>query len=1109
MAKQLLEINKFFNGTVTTPDSTDTPEESASYSLNIDAVIKDGSLQSIPQNRIKYIYDTSGTAGGLDVDIDKISLIRSDDKVDAVYWDDDSKRIHFISNIDKNATLGSADYVGQIATTTTKLDEYSDFKKDTSNTGVAVNNTVELKDVAMESHSKEIHMGLGMNESPKWIGYTNHKQFGTKLSDPIIENAEVRYPSSVPFLAKTVTVGGATYGISEGDSRIWKINTSTGAFISSSDEGTFQNLQSICSDGTNLYVLDRQTTSTYTGVIIKVATDALSTKVKIIGLPVTYPGPSGSQYSDIEYTSTGTKIWVAAHLDAGSTSDSSTSGDEYLWNFEIPASNSSTLASDDLDARMPRTSGGGNSTVGTWVSPSPGALTAVTSGHFSAVSNWIQETFPKSLIKFPSENGAIYWLCRYSDHSSSPIDGLWTMLWLNKSAQSASNSNTDWESQATKVADYTEIRTLCLNRIPYDHTNNNSVCLTKVDHPSLAGGPEANWSDLKGTATAPRTSVGITSCNLDNANKLFTSIGSTIQRYPTALDNTFTTLATNGPNTKDLGAKVETTYNVTPSGQAQRTGTSVNIGHYVSNDVYLLRQDTTAGLDKVADDFSGNAAQTFLTDHSAVTIAVAAASTNTGTLQANYEYFYKMSFLFDGYQESNLSTETFASTQGNDIKNKEVTLTIADTSQIPRRASDVLIYRAESPTSNATKPDSFYRLVKQIPLDTVWTTTTTSGVTSATLMHEDKGTKLQSYEANSELPETLTNTIPNYSLSAQINNYLFVGKCSHPSIDDASTHVFRSKVGKFDTFDWLLDFVKLPTVPTALMAFNGRIWAFDEANTYKIEPNNMFIEDIFEGVGCLNDDAIVSTDFGMFFADNKNIYHLTSGMAEPIGEAIVRGSDASGTGNDITAWQNRKSYHTRAVYDPTRRSVYFSFKGTDDKFYVWSWNIPRKRWDLFSFDHGTSSSPPSATTVMPKGVCSLDTGEIFWGSNDPATTIDGNGDSTTSASKPKLKHFLGHASSLRHWTWVSKNLTMGNDTQEKKIKDILSVSRVKLQKTTNGTFPAAGSQLANNAATERGTYRMTDINSNATSLRIRLDSQSSTDSCSAIGVLFRTKRSPR
>ena len=154
--------------------------------------------------------------------------------------------------------------------------------------------------------------------------------------------------------------------------------------------------------------------------------------------------------------------------------------------------------------------------------------------------------------------------------------------------------------------------------------------------------------------------------------------------------------------------------------------------------------------------------------------------------------------------------------------------------------------------------------MKQIPLDTVWTTTTTSGVTSATLMHEDRGVKLQSYEANSELAQDLEFTLPNYSVSAQINNYHFIGKCKHPKVDDASTFLFRSKVGKFDTFDWLLDFVKLPTVPTALMAFNGRIWAFDDANTYRVEPNNLFIEDIFEGVGCLNEDAIVSTDLECF-----------------------------------------------------------------------------------------------------------------------------------------------------------------------------------------------------------------------------------------------------
>ena len=84
-------------------------------------------------------------------------------------------------------------------------------------------------------------------------------------------------------------------------------------------------------------------------------------------------------------------------------------------------------------------------------------------------------------------------------------------------------------------------------------------------------------------------------------------------------------------------------------------------------------------------------------------------------------------------------------------------------------------------------------------------------------------------------------SITNFEIqNCQINNYHFIGKCKHPKVDDASTFLFRSKVGKFDTFDWLLDFVKLPTVPTALISFNGRIWAFDDANTYKIEPNNLF-----------------------------------------------------------------------------------------------------------------------------------------------------------------------------------------------------------------------------------------------------------------------------
>lgn len=1149
MPKQLLEINKFFNGTITTPDTSDTPEESASYSLNIDAVIKDGSLQSVPKNRIKYIYNSSGTAGGEEIDADKIALIRSDGKMDGVYWDKGNSKIHFISEIDKNSTLSGVN----IATTTSTLDIPGDFSTG-SGVSISVPSGNSLSDIAMEPHSKEIHMGFGMgsNATPKWIGYTNHSQFGNKISSAIVEDAQVKYPSSLPFLYKTVTVSGSTYGISLGGTRIWKINTDTGAHVNNSDKGTFENLQSICSDGTNLYVLDRYTTSSYKDRIIKVETSALSTKNKVMGLPTTYPGPNDSQYTDIEFTGSGgtAKVWVAAHNN-NRTRDNAAG--TYLWNFSVPNDAVSTVS---LDARMPKTSGGSNATVGSWVEisiESDVTDVEVTASDFTATTNHIYETFPRSLVKHPDDSSSVYWLHRYQDYSANPSDGRWDRLWMNAKASTTSNSGTGEANWASKVAEHCEIMTLCLGKIAYNHTSNNAVPLMHVDYPNSSDGNSS--SSLGDSATQNNVAVNIDSIGLDSDKKVHMSLGSTLHRYSTVPDHTFTLAdsTSSSANKVNLGSKTATSYNVTPSGQTARTGVNVNIGHQITGgNVAILRKTGTSGIDKAAKAYAANAAQTHVLDYSAVSVAIAQGSTNTGSLQAGFNYFYKLTFLFDGYQETNLCTEVFTDNQSTSDgeKNKEITLTISNIGQIPRRASDVLIYRAESTTETATVPDSLFRLVKQIPLDTVWTTSTdgTTGVTSATLMHEDNGFKGPSYEANSELPEDLEFTMPNYGMSAQINNYHFVGKCSHEKITDASTYVFRSKVGKFDTFDWLLDFVKLPTVPTALMAFNGRIWAFDDANTYKIEPNNMFIEDIFEGVGCLNDDAIVSTDFGMFFADNKNIYHLTSGIAEPIGEAIVRGSDASGTGNDVTSWQNRdRSYHTRAVYDPTRRSVYFSFKGTDGKYYVWGWNIPRKRWDLFSFDD-------SATTVEPKGVCTLDSGEILWSgkitdsscdttNNDATVTmtstsnirvgmnVTGTGipanttvssitnattfelsknatasNDNTPLSFTNLFHFIGNASNYRHWTWVSKNLTMGNDTQEKKIKDILSTDRIKVEKTVDGSFPSSGSQLANNISTSRGTYRMKNINSKTTSLRVRLDSNSESDSCSAFSILFRSKK---
>ena len=76
MAKQLLDINKFQNGTVTTPDATDTPEQSATYSINLDCVHKDGALQGSPINAAVTIKDDDASTNATpDIDKDRVANI--------------------------------------------------------------------------------------------------------------------------------------------------------------------------------------------------------------------------------------------------------------------------------------------------------------------------------------------------------------------------------------------------------------------------------------------------------------------------------------------------------------------------------------------------------------------------------------------------------------------------------------------------------------------------------------------------------------------------------------------------------------------------------------------------------------------------------------------------------------------------------------------------------------------------------------------------------------------------------------------------------------------------------------------------------------------------
>jgi len=1079
MAKQLLEINKFQNGTVTTPDATDTPEQSASFSLNLDCVNKDGALQGAPINVTKTSKNGSSSGSTATVDIDKATVIKRADSSgniseDVVAWEDDTNKLHFI----------------QDAQNTNPILDPSSTPFSTNN-GITFQGT-PLDNVAMENNNKEVHIGLGLTNKPKWVGYTNHKGLTQSAKKLIVEDAEVKYPSSVPFMYKVVRGGsdGHIYGIELGGTQIWKLDGSNagtgGDAVSNSTLGTFSNLRSICTDGNgNLFVLDK----VGDGIVYKVSTSDLSTKAVTYTLG-TYAGPTGSNYSDIEYTSTGNTIWLACHYDTKRPAAGNTDSGVKLL-FKITDSGSSATV--NPTNMMPNMSGGDKDTVGTWVEFEQESYGDFDANDINAITNSIQETFPRSLLK-TNDNDAIYWLARYqnSGNSEGGAGDYYAVRWLNRDGDDITGAD-----NLAKVESVSKPITLALHRIKNNHsagTNNSGgdfVPITNVYHPNNANGTATNYKQgIQTFTTCDITSIGVDSLS-SNPSEIYLTKGDAVQKLSVDLATSWTSSdGSSSPyNVRHLvannatGPTQEILYDVEPSGQINRLGVNVHFGYVSSTaatgntysadatNFVLLRQTGTSGMDKLPKTFTSASSWVFFKDNSLISLTATDMPNTTSELQNGYTYFYKISMMYDGYQESNPSLETAIDAGTN--TNTSIQIDINDKFQIPDRASGIKIYRAESSASNATAPVSVYRLVKFLTFASGWAD---NGATGKRQTITDTGTKGASYEAETGLPESIEATLPNYSLSTQLNNQHYIGNCAHEGyIDDASTYIFVSKVGKFDVFDWVVDFIKLPTVPTALISFAGRVFAFDKSNTYKIRGgNDLYIEDIFEGVGCLNDDAIVSTDFGLFFADNNNIYQHNGQSAEPIGEAIVRG-------DSTYSWQNRDtSYYTRAMYDAKRRSVYFTFKAGNN-YYAWAWNIPRKRWDLLSFGD-------TEGTAQPKGAYTLD-------------------DNTINVSNgTSIIQFLGHASTKRQWTWVSKDLTMGNDTQQKSIKKILLPSRIKANYTTNSNKPAAGSQVSNTQV--RGTYRM-NVNQKATNLKVRLDSNAAGDECGAVGILFRTKRSPR
>ncbi len=73
-------------------------------------------------------------------------------------------------------------------------------------------------------------------------------------------------------------------------------------------------------------------------------------------------------------------------------------------------------------------------------------------------------------------------------------------------------------------------------------------------------------------------------------------------------------------------------------------------------------------------------------------------------------YHYKYAFLYDGNQETPLSTQTYGETQANSIKYRKIQV-IVTKNTLPKRITHITIYRAQSSSQFEQERDEPFRLM--------------------------------------------------------------------------------------------------------------------------------------------------------------------------------------------------------------------------------------------------------------------------------------------------------------------------------------------------------------------------------------------------------------
>ena len=1037
MPKRLHEIKNFHAGTITTPSSTDIPEDSAVYSLNIDSVAKDGVLIGSAYDTIIPVaasYGVSSTVAGsanvyqnttgadiLEVSSDSsfsnsgyIYFIAPNGSKQILYYDfKSSNKFNDLvgwNNVSSDITIPNGTTVYQYISSAVQADKIALINNNGTHNGVIYddsdNKFKKIDDVygatptssnlsaTAETHSviptminnnKELHIGMGKGASdiPKWIGVIPHGQYGGSAPSGLqLDDAQLKNPTVIPNFHKTVTYNGYIYGIEYGSHILYKLKISDYSLeeakqIIPEDQPDLPQFSAMTlSSDNNLWLFslhNKAYSNSGTEILGAWYKVSLSTLDVLIAGTATYT--YSSAYADYGYngvngTRSSSTPWVVTDIieigdymwfggGVGITNKARImSGKLWLANQQTSYFTAGEVV--NVNRKSFLTSDGGTDNAGEWELGGSGQAHAIIP--------------PICLVDPKHGTGST------TSSGNNEFCGVAMEWYLEDGTTSLSDKPI---GKGLRGVSNTSVRAvgLAIMSVKYDQTSGAiKNWVTGAEDETEA---ETHGGRCLGVFSGSLTTFSVQ--NSSNAN--YTDIVQfTAYDHNTDYDSTAHRISTSTGSAKDI-------YN----GVLITIANSSNHDYHVFSGKGVGRWMSLIGVSSTSGDFTARL-------ESNVEIALQENSIASSLHENNKKYYYRVSFVYDGYQESPLSDFTDITSTGKQI---QISLKIHASTNVSKRVTGVNLYMAEG-LANTTNATGFYRYIHTFDVTESWDSV--ADLSNAPdwgayyqKIYVHSSTIGASYEARTGISEILKDTIVNYSYSTSLNSQLFVAGCFHKKLDDASNYLFKSKPYNYDQFNYINDFLVLPFYPTAIASFNGRVYVFDENNMLRIEPNNLYIENESKGFGCLSSDSVVVTEYGMCFADKNSIYLHDGQRPIDISIAISRGSDESYQNIDF-------SYSPKITFNNKNKSFVVLFKSSAGTYLIWEYNIVKKRWDL---QRPFSARDLSQVTAEPKGFTLGKNSEIIWNVGNA------------------FYELYGDTEYRKKWDWKSKEITLGQGTQNK------------------------------------------------------------------------------